>query len=210
MKINIDNLINLNYIIKHRRGHPPNLCLQNPNASHKIIMIPKNASTWFKSNLVEQGWQSRDYTHCQGRNLVVLRDPLQRWFSGVVQFLARNHPKIQHNNLTEDFVKLIFGQVDLDEHTQSQFLFFHQADLESTDFLWLDESFTKKVTLWLETAGFKLQHPSPIYTTEQDHYRQLLKNKIVEIYNNNQQLQQRLQDYFDPEYEMIKTYDFKK
>ena len=192
---------------KHRKDHPPNLCLVNPAGTHKIILIPKNASTWFKHNLAPQGWQSRDYRHCSGRCLVVLRDPVDRWFSGVVQFCARKFPQVQHHTITEEFVQVIFSQIELDEHTQSQFVFFRDADLDNTDFVWMEQNFVDGVKAW---SGVTFAQPDPVYTTAQDHWRQLLRDKLIKIYHSRDDLQQRLQLYFQPEYEMIEQYGLKK
>ena len=210
MKINLDNLINLNYLIKHKQGHPPDLCLVNTAGTHKITLIPKNASTWLKKNLVGHGWQqcSNDSTHMS--TLVVLRDPIDRWFSGVVQYLARNFPAVQHNTIGLDFIKLIFDQIELDEHTQSQFVFLNNIDLDSTSFVWIDHNFNNNIQTWLKATNSQLVNVNAIYTTAEDHYRQLLRNKLVDIYQSSPHLQQRLQSHFEIEYKMIETYGLKK
>lgn len=210
MKVNLDNLVKLNYLIKHRQGHPPNLCLINPADSHKIILIPKNASTWLKKNLVECGWRECKDDSDHRSILILLRDPIDRWFSGVVQYLARNFPTVHHDNISLDFIKLIFDQVELDEHTQSQFVFFNNTEVNNTRFIWIDDNFNNNIQKWLATAGSQLVNVDAIYTTAEDHYRQLLRNKLINTYQNNTQLQQRLKLYFKIEYEMIETYGLKK
>ncbi len=210
MKINLDNLIKLNYLIKHKQGHPPNLCLINDTGTHKITLIPKNASTWLKKNLVGNGWQqcSDESTHMS--TLVLLRDPIDRWFSGVVQYLARNFPAVQYNTISSDFAKLIFDQIELDEHTQSQFVFLNNIELDNTSFVWIDHAFNNNIQTWLKAANSQLVNVNAIYTTAEDHYRQLLRNKLVDIYQSSAHLQQRLQSYFEIEYKMIETYGLKK
>ena len=210
MKINLDNLIKLNYLTKHRQGHSPDLCLVNTAGTHKILLIPKNASTWLKTNLVGHGWQrcNDDSTHLS--TLVLLRDPIDRWLSGVVQYLARNFPAVQHNTINSDFAKLIFDHVELDEHTQSQFVFLSNIDLDNTVFVWIDHNFNNNIQTWLAAAGSQPINADAIYTTAEDHYRQLLRNKLVDIYQNSAHLQQRLQSYFEIEYQMIETYGLKK
>ena len=210
MKINLDNLINLNYLIKHKQGHPPDLCLINSAGTHKITLIPKNASTWLKKNLVGNGWQRCSDKSTHQSTLVLLRDPIDRWFSGVVQYLARNFPAVQYNTISSDFVKLIFDQIELDEHTQSQFVFLNNIDLDNTHFVWMDQNFNNNIQSWLAAAGSQLINVDAIYTTVEDHYRQQLRNKLVDLYQTSPQLQQRLQSYFEIEYQMIETYGLKK
>ena len=210
MKINLDNLINLNYLIKHKKEHPPDLCLINTAGTHKIALIPKNASTWLKKNLVDNGWQqcSNDAMHMS--TLVLLRDPIDRWFSGVVQYLARNFPTVQHHTINSDFIKLIFDQIELDEHTQSQFVFLNNIDLDNTTFVWIDHNFNNNIQAWLASANSQLVNVDAIYTTAEDHYRQLLRNKLVDVYQSSPHLQQRLQSYFEIEYQMIEAHGLKK
>lgn len=150
--------------------------LINPNKTKFILNIPKNASSyvqvwakeynWVPSSLANGQWQDVDQIS------IILRDPVERWVSGIAQYLKSyvlcpvgpngpimpNSPWAQHpsnaalsgqkfielyNLLTE---RLIFDNVyRFDDHVWPQHAFFQdlRPDVERKYFF-LDQTFDKK------------------------------------------------------------------
>ena len=84
------------------------------------VYIPKNASSWTKPNLRDWGWQFYNY-HTDQLNktaIVVLRDPVERWLSGIAEYFAL------YQNTTNDLVdnkslqQIIFDRITFDDHTE--------------------------------------------------------------------------------------------
>lgn len=68
--------------------------LISPDGKTFYVNIPKNASSYLSDTLSRQGWVSAKYGDDQidysrvETSLVVMRDPIDRWISGVSQFLV--------------------------------------------------------------------------------------------------------------------------
>jgi hypothetical protein len=129
--------------------------LLSPDCRRFYVNISKNASSYMVDTLSRQGWTAATYGrddcswHQVNEVLVVLRDPMDRWCSGVAQYLMtrilnnvgyQTHLDTEHeyriedmplsasaflisyNNLIERF---IFDNLDLlDDHVWAQHEFF--------------------------------------------------------------------------------------
>ena len=69
------------------RGFGYGTGLLSPDCSKFIVSMPKNASSFVKGVLIgARGHWHHSETLVNGQeNLVVLRDPIDRWCSGIVQ-----------------------------------------------------------------------------------------------------------------------------
>lgn len=66
--------------------------------------------------------------------LVVLRDPVQRWISGAVEFWCRYFPPRDWLGNIDD----VFETIEFDVHTRPQIDFLHAVDYNRTTWLWMD------------------------------------------------------------------------
>lgn len=66
--------------------------------------------------------------------LVVLRDPVQRWISGVVEFWSRAYPDRTWS--LQDNHDWLFDQIEFDVHTLPQHKFLDVIDKTQTTWLW--------------------------------------------------------------------------
>ena len=117
------------------KGHEFGLCLTNPNKSLYYINIPKNASTFIKHEFERLGWEYSNYYdyNSSKKIIVVLRDPVDRWISGITEYLKLYYPNL--NTLSCDFMDHIFTQITLDDHTEKQIYFINGVDLDKCIFL---------------------------------------------------------------------------
>jgi hypothetical protein len=120
-----------------RHGYLAGGGLRSPDKKNFFLGIPKNASTYLSNTLLANGWHyhtlgddSDKITHA----MVVLKDPVDRWVSGVGTYITSwilgpgygsDHFVENYNNLSE---RLLFETLILDDHTTPQIRFIKQLD----------------------------------------------------------------------------------
>ena len=99
------------------------LCLESPDKETIFVSIPKNASSFVSDWLKENGWISRRWDSTDPKYVaLILRDPVDRWCSGIAQYLQG--VEIQLEEYTSATDKLIFDVVNrFDDHTWPQHIF---------------------------------------------------------------------------------------
>lgn len=144
----------------------PTKFVENSNQHlYKFVPIPKNAGFWVSEILKELHWEeanvfTKDYNITQDYNIVVLRDPIERWCSGITSYLRKYHWMFSQNifKLTElrdlseeefaDFVdespiiQLLFDKVSFNLSTEKQIYFLHNLDRDKTVYFYMDENFS--------------------------------------------------------------------
>jgi len=99
-------------------------CLESPDKSTIYISIPKNASSFVSDWLFENEWASRPIEATNPTYVaLVLRDPIDRWCSGIAEYLQ--WLEIQPDEYTPATDKLIFDVVNrFNDHTWPQHVFY--------------------------------------------------------------------------------------
>lgn len=100
------------------------------------VQIPKNASCWFKHHFMPANaynYYTNGFDNNEHLALVVLRDPIERWISGLGQYLIGFTPdhKFYIDNIDWEVATT---QVVFDEHTQPQHDFI--ANLSHNNIVW--------------------------------------------------------------------------
>lgn len=112
--------------------------LSKENIKFGYIPIPKNISTLLKYIFAKKfNWQY-NYNYYSIKNdekkfIVCLRDPIDRWTSGVSEYIYRNHYNCDLNN--KELLKFIFERTIFDEHTEPQVSFLHGLNTEDIIFI---------------------------------------------------------------------------
>lgn len=107
-------------------GHRIGSCWHSEEHNIVYINIPKNASTWCK-----QVFQDLDFKPAQYQELdlsskdiiVILRDPVDRWISGISQFLGIQHRNLLNTGCVDDILQIVTESVAFDDHTDEQIYF---------------------------------------------------------------------------------------
>ena len=160
------------------------LCLESPDKSTIYLSIPKNASSFTSDWLKENGWISRRWNSTDPRYVaIILRDPVDRWCSGIAQYLQGITVDVSTLNTATD--KILFDVVNgFDDHTWSQHLFYEDIFPNRPRMLFrtdLDLQHTLK-------QHFRLQPPlSQNYNRSVDHikkdtvdyFKQCLRNPVL-------------------------------
>ena len=98
-------------------GHHLGECWNDKDKSITFVHIPKNASSFVKGWLLRSG----NFTHSDSlviadHYLITLRDPIERWVSGIAQFMnVESNQQLTLHELVE--------QVTVDDHTELQTYF---------------------------------------------------------------------------------------
>jgi hypothetical protein len=174
------------------------------------VYIPKNASSWTKPNLIDWGWEFYNF-HTDNLNkhaLVILRDPVERWVSGIAEYLALYHTDMQAPFYETE--RLIFDRITFDDHTEKQVKFLEGIDTDNCTFMMCDgkyrENFSKFIAEHLgdnKYHKYEYQHVSENCPT-----RSRFKRVFQTLVNNNPKYLERIKHHFADDYELIKQVKF--
>ena len=185
-------------------------CLVSPeNHDYVYIDIPKNASSSIKHAFADT-WEWKNFIADESilskstEIIVILRDPLTRWISGITQYFESNL-KIDLDLSNDALVKIVFNTVQFEIHTTSQtnFLFNMNKYVPKCVFFMCDTNLTSNLNDYFRNRidrNVSIQHlhrPPP-------------NNEFIEFVKNNKQHQQQIKDYFQRDYDFINSVQFYK
>lgn len=192
--------------------------MYHTNLRHCYINIPKNASSSLRETFKDTGWK---HMHL-GMNMaidstiVVLRDPIERWISGIAQHITSNvlgenfgstHYLEQDNTLVQ---RLIFDQIVFDDHTEQQTWFLEPFNLENAVFFYCNENLSKNLDHYfskLDTNFYLSSKPHVNVSQQQFDNANLVEHFRKIVYNNNEYRNQ-LQSFFVRDYDLIHSVKF--
>lgn len=182
---------------------------------HCYINIPKNASSFLRETFKDTGWK---HMHL-GMNMdidasiVVLRDPIERWITGIAQHITTNilgenfgstHYLENDNELVQ---RLIFDQVVFDDHTEQQSWFLEPFDLDRAVFFYCDRNLSKNMDAYFNNR-FQLTN-RPYVNVSQDQFDNAnLVEHFKKLVYNNKDYQNQLRSYFVRDYDLIQSVKF--
>ena len=237
---NIDEL--MKYFDQQGVNHPfgQSYCLVKDNPARCLIYvnIPKNASSWTKHHMPGHLFNYHTQTFYQDINVpgwpnhlsndqyvVILREPINRWVTGLAQYLQGWDPEhsLHINNVDWDS---IFDTVVFDSHTQPQCDFIKGIDRSKITWLRCDSTLVKNFGKMMEQftgTPFNLttedQDPTNVFnitkkikptitelfTTE---LQQNIVDRINEKLSNNPAYLNRLHSYYHEDCELFETVNF--
>ena len=199
------------------RGYKPRGGLISPGGVF-CLNIPKNASTYLTNLLVHNGWIYSDTDNPDiKQQIVVLRDPVERWVSGFATYAASwvLGPSYGSDAFNEDFndlsERLIFDQIVFDDHTTPQVQFVNQLNSTiPTTYFALNYELRTNLENFLNT---KLEQPEGINSniTENNYDTKQVAQKMQFIVEQNPHYKAKLIDKFSSDYDLIRKihfYDF--
>ena len=177
------------------------------------VYIPKNASSWTKPNLLDWGWEFYNYHTDNLYNkhaLVVLRDPINRWLSGIAEYFYLKHRDFDSIQINRHFLDLIFDRVAFDDHTESQILFLQNLDLDKCTFFWCDTEYRNNFSHYLKSINMPNKYYNYEYqhVTENEPVRSKFKKIFKHALENNSKYKQQLEWYFAKDYKLINSVKF--
>jgi hypothetical protein len=180
-------------------GHNLGECWNNVDKSITFVHIPKNASSFIKGCLLG----TNKFTHSNSlitadKYLIALRDPIERWISGIAQFMLIESNK----DLT---LRDLINTVTFDDHTELQSYFLQDVDLNKCIFLRVDNNLRNNVGSWLFDNGFNTDVNS---ITNINQGNEMIKNKFSAMVDGNSQIKLKLFKHYEQDYELINRVKF--
>ncbi len=202
-----------------RHGYHAYGGLRSPDKKYFYLGIPKNASTYISNILLANNWHYHtlgdDSEHIE-HAMVVLKDPVDRWVSGVATYITSwilgpaygsDHFLNNYNELSE---RLLFETQILDDHTTPQARYVAQLNEKIPNvpvtFFKLNhallQSFSNCVNQEITTSNVDAN-------VSEDHYDQraivdFLKNRLREDFS----LRAKIVARFQEDYKLINSVQF--
>jgi hypothetical protein len=205
-------IVNAGFLTEwQHKGHCLGECMSHPDSEYMYVHIPKNASSWTKPNLLDFGWEFYNYhtDFLPKHALVVLRDPVERWLSGIAEYFALYHPDFPLHDWTRSTFALVFDKICFDDHTERQVKFLHGLDTDRCTFIWCDGDYRAKFSNWIkEHYGenkydrYEYQHVSEVEPVRHS-FKELFRATIT----NSKYLEQ-VKQYYKSDYELINSVKF--
>ena len=180
-------------------GHTLGECWNDANKSTTFVHIPKNASSFVKGCLIS----SNSFTHSDSlvtadHYLITLRDPIERWISGIAQFMSDT------NNQQVTLHELI-GRVAVDDHTELQTYFLEGVDLDRCTFIRVDTNLRTNLSAWFKKNNYVVNLDSIPNINEGN---QLLKDRFAAMVDGNSQIKLKLVTHYEQDYALINRVKF--
>lgn len=176
------------------------LCVTD-HTEYFYVPIPKNASSYTTTSLVENNWSHDNYIHHDRLKtltaIVILRDPIDRWISGINQYFVFNHPDIKF--LSGDLLKVIFNKVVMDDHSEKQSYFCNGLDTSNTIFVRFEPNLQLFLNAFFQNK-FKF-HSQQINNNQSTIKQQLKKSLTDDIIN-------KLKKFYDCDYKLFDKIKF--
>ena len=191
------------------KGHTYGECMSRPGLDLMYVYIPKNASSWTKPNLLDHGWQFYNY-HADTLHkpaLVVLRDPVDRWLSGIAEYFTLYHPNFVFSD--RETVELIFDRVTFDDHTEQQVKFLTGLNTDCCTFIMCDTDYKQNFsTFMIDYVGnnkynrYEHQHVSET-SPERKRFKEIFSHYLA-----NPKYLNSIKEHFAADYQLIEQVKF--
>ena len=202
----------MSFINYHQaRGHIFGECMSHPDSEYMYVYIPKNATSWTKPNLLDFGWEFYNY-HTDNLNktaLVVLRDPVERWISGIAEYLYLYHREFIISDLNKSVRELIFDKIAFDDHTERQLYFIEGLDPAKCIFFKFGPEYRSQFSEFLNTINMPNKYSTYNYqhvsndSPERKQFKEFFKREL-----ENSKYLNKVEDYFREDMRFIETVKF--
>lgn len=184
-------------------GHRLGECWVDEVNDISYIHIPKNASSFVKGVLMGSGgfWHHSETLVNSKENLIILRDPIDRWCSGITQYL--------YNSKQDLSIDEVFDKITFDDHTELQTYFLQGVDLDHSTFMLANDRLKSNLNDWIYNRAYRTNVDIAIqYNASNEDDRRTTKEYYVKLLEQNPNLVLKLQQYFEADYELIGSVKF--
>jgi len=178
-------------------GHILGECWVNRDHDVAYVNIPKNASSFIKGCLMgsKSNWVYHDHLIKANRYLVALRDPIERWVSGMAEY-----------EFNSKQTNIDYQQIILDDHTETQDYFIQDIVIDKTDFIMVNENLRKNLKRWFNEFGYIIDIDNITqYNASLNTEKQQLKNKYQAIVDSSPDFVLKLKQYYANDYKLINS-----
>ena len=199
--------------------HPLGQCWYNSDIKNIYLPIPKNASTYFENSFEKTArhkivfYQEHNFEYNQ--LVVILRDPIKRWTSGIATYLRNNLSDKVTENTDEQLLNIlqknkflietITNKIIFDEHTETQFYFLQPFLLSKAYYFYLDNNIQDKIFNFYQRQNI-------ILNFDKRHLNRGNKNCIAlffqEYVKQNKNFYKNLCKLYESDYKLIDSVNF--
>lgn len=232
------------------KGHQMMFCYATfPRRDVVYINIPKVASSSLKTAFTANKWDIRHRVDLVKESepeqrtvhgydikyIVVLRDPLSRWISGIVEYLFAYHAHtaetwakdpmgigVSNLHTNQLAVELLIDRCVFDDHSDLQCSFIDQLPWDQCYFFRMEDDLETKINKFLTEKCinyFKKPRQRPIKLERENvtdpnssdvvmRQKALVQKTVSRLLEANQTYMDRVNDYLAPDYELIKRVSF--
>ena len=211
------------------RGYGYGSGILSPTHDRFVVNIPKNASSYLLDWGNHHGWTAAeinniDYSHTLQEVIVVLRDPMQRWISGIAQYLTGyvlnvtgaysrdtgpgpNDQQISADTFIEEYnqvvERLLFDNLNrFDDHVWPQCNFFQDLMPHvPRKFFYIDQNFDSNIGAYL---GFLPRSGLDRNNGDSNPDTGKIQHFIRTRLNTRPELQERVHRAYAQDYKIIK------
>jgi hypothetical protein len=131
----------------------------------------------------------------------MLRDPIDRWCSGITQYLYNSKQDLSADE--------IFDKITFDDHTDLQTYFLQGVDLDKTTFMLVNDNLKANLNNWIYNRAYRTNVDIAIqYNASGDDDRWTTKEYYVKLLEQNPDLVLKLQQHFELDYKLIGSVKF--
>ena len=207
-------------------GHTVGQCYKCPDQPVVYLNTPKCASSFMKTQVLKLGWKQRwlklgEWSAVDSDDMldidsiekiiVVMRDPYDRWLSGVAEFFSEYFGKSENifEFLEHGYTRQILSlSPALDDHTESQLFFLQKIPLEKCVFFRQEQSFNHKIAEYFQDH---LNIPNnfitekPVHVSTAGNYNGRVKKHLDRLLRKNSVQYMKVLEYMDQDYEFIEN-----
>jgi hypothetical protein len=194
------------------KGHTFGACMTTLDQNLMYIQIPKNASSWTKPNLKDLDWADYNYhyDHMYKKHaLVVLRDPVERWLSGICEYFTLYHETIDTDEFNKTFYDLLMEQIVFDDHTEQQHYFIEGLSHNNITFFLCDQDYRVHFGSFLKNQGFDNKYHK--YEFQHTTANSLLRSKFKKIFEPlllESKYLNKIKNFYKKDYELMNSVQF--
>ena len=177
----------------------------------RYIPIPKNSSSYVGKLLLANNWGIDNFLTTDLANkkvIVLLRDPVKRWVSGMAQYLCSTGypPELTISEWNRLTTTLVFDRMIFDDHTEKQVYFINSVPKESCVYFAGVHGVAEKLQKYLSTQGIDLN----IVDVDADSSTQhaMLSKFLNGLLEKDTKLVDRIKEVYAEDYALINGIKF--
>jgi len=224
--VKVDDKVTLDWNkLWSNRGHTIGEGMLSPDRNYFYLNIPKNSSSSIKTALTSLGWTYAALNDAPNAHIiVVMRDPMDRWISGMVEFLMMYHQGIIDNVVEPnnyDFMpllgdklgmSLLFDRMTFDDHTERQAVFLQGINFSNCTWFMADKNFNDTFSIFLNSIGYANDFKDAKKENSSDdidyHKKRKLKEFITYVVARDNFKKYNVEQWLWCDYEIIKQAKF--
>jgi len=183
----------------------------NSNSSYCYVPIPKNAHNWgkrfFQNYANFNPLPLAEANNPRKRYIVFLRDPIEKWISGITQWFFMNHVGSETYTLDNTMITLLASLVKIDTHTEHQLHFLQGIPPSRCVFFNIDDPLFENNLKYFSHQVLRCRFPKndleKLNTAEENSFKKDMIVQLRKALETNDYLKKRVTEYYSKDISFI-------